>query len=77
MSPVLENQRVASLFCEHSKEWDFEIINDVFYVRDQHLIASTTIEQELEDDVLNWKLENSCQYLVKSTYKLLQQEKGN
>lgn len=77
VSPALENQRVASLFCEHSKEWDFEVVHDVFEVRDQHLIASTTIEQELEDDVLTWKLENSGQYSVKSAYKLLQQEKGN
>lgn len=77
VSPSLENQKVSSLFCEHAKEWDREIIRDIFDLRDQQLISGTIIEQDLEDDILTWKLENSGQYSVKSAYKLLQQEKGN
>lgn len=77
MSPSLENQMVSSLFFEHTKESDVEVVRDIFDLRDQQLIFGTTIEQDLEDDTLTWKLENSGQYSVKSAYKLLQQEKGS
>nr|XP_017256083.1 PREDICTED: uncharacterized protein LOC108225667 [Daucus carota subsp. sativus] len=62
-------------FMLEDRQW--EIIRDIFDLRDQQLISGTIIEQDLEDDILTWKLENSGQYSVKSAYKLLQQEKGN
>lgn len=56
------------------KEWDLEVVDDIFNTRDKQLILNTLIEQDLESDVLYWKLEASGQYLVKSAYKLLQQQ---
>lgn len=77
ISPALVNQKVESLFRIGMKECDTEIIEDVFDSRDQEVIFNTKIEQDLEMDVLNWKLEFSGQYSVKSAYRLLQSQKGD
>lgn len=74
-SPVLVAQKVDSLFRIGTKEWDLEIIEDVFDSRDQQVILNTKIEQDLEKDVLSWKLEHSGHYFVKSAYKLMQSQK--
>lgn len=76
-SPSIVNQKVASLFRTGTKEWDLDVIRDIFVERDQQCIVNTTIEQELERDVLCWKLEHSGQYSVRSAYKLLQRQKGD
>lgn len=36
-SPSLTNQPVSSLFCTGTKEWDMEVVTDIFDSRDQHL----------------------------------------
>lgn len=63
-----------SLFQTGTKEWDLEIINDIFWY--QGYIVNTMVEQDLDRDVLSWKLELSGQLSVKSAYKLLQEQKG-
>lgn len=77
VSPSLTNQMVFSLFHTGTKEWDMEVINDIFDARDQQCIVNTRVEQELDKDTLCWKLENSGQYSVKSAYKLIQEQKGS
>lgn len=52
-----------------------EVIADIFDIRDQQCIVNTRVEQELERDILCQNLDHSGQYLVKSAYKLLQEEK--
>ncbi|XP_074359806.1 uncharacterized protein LOC141699902 [Apium graveolens] len=64
-SPSLLNQRVVSLFRTGTKEWDMEIIKDIFDTRDQHYIANTRVEQDLNKDTLDWKLDNSGQNSTK------------
>lgn len=66
---------MCSLFSTGTKEWDLEIISDIFETRDQQIILHTTIEQDLDKDVLSWKLEHTCQYSVKSAYRMLQSHK--
>ncbi|XP_074352658.1 uncharacterized protein LOC141691804 [Apium graveolens] len=65
VSPALENQMVASLFRSHTREWELDTIREVFNDQDQQHILNTMIEQDLEEDVLNWKFENSGNYSVK------------
>ncbi|XP_074374166.1 uncharacterized protein LOC141714552 [Apium graveolens] len=74
-SPAISQQKVASLFRTDAKQWDIEIIQDVFEERDQQSILNTMIEQGLEKDVLCWKHEHSGQYSVKSAYRLIQSQK--
>lgn len=59
-----------------SKEWDLEIIKDIFEVRDQHCIVNTRVEYDLDTDILCWKLEATGQYSVKTAYNLIQEQKG-
>lgn len=58
-SPSLTDQMVVSLFHTGTKEWDLEVIKYIFDERDQQCILNTKVEQELDKDVLCWKLENS------------------
>lgn len=76
ISPSLINQNVSSLFKSGTKEWDMEVINDIFEDRDRQCIVNTRVEQDLNRDILFWKLEHTCQYSVKSAYSLLQEQKG-
>lgn len=72
----IENERVVSLMQTDTKEWDLEVIKDIFNARDQLHIINTRIEQELERDTLYWKHEQSGNYSVRSAYRLLQVQKG-
>ncbi|XP_074374335.1 uncharacterized protein LOC141714732 [Apium graveolens] len=76
VSPALTNQTVFSLFCTGTKDWDMDVINDIFDDRDKLCIVNTRVEQDLDKDILCWRLENSGQYSVKTAYKLLQEQKG-
>lgn len=67
---------VFSLFRTGTKEWDMEVLNDIFVDRDKQCILNTRVEQDLNEDILCWKLENSGQYSVESAYKLIQNQKG-
>lgn len=72
----IENGSVVSLMQTNTKEWDLEVIRDIFNVRDQHHIINTKIEQDLERDTLYWKHEQSGNYSVRSAYRLIQAQKG-
>lgn len=76
VSHSVDNRCVASLFCMDRKEWDVEVVRDVFNMRDQECIFDMIIEEDLEEDVLYWKMEQSGVYSVKSAYKYLQVQKG-
>ncbi|KAL8094911.1 hypothetical protein AgCh_036428 [Apium graveolens] len=61
--------------CTDSRAWDWEVISDIFNVTDQERIQATSIEAELNTDVLQWEEDITGQYTVKSAYKLLQVKK--
>lgn len=76
-SPAIDNQTVSSLFCTDRKEWEVDIIKDVFNERDQQSILNIRLDDSSTVDELYWRLENTGIYSVKSAYKLLQMQGGN
>lgn len=58
------------------REWDHDVIKDLFNQRDQERILHTPISAEGEVDSITWKFELSGTYTVKSAYKLNQRLKG-
>lgn len=57
---------VSSLFRTGTKDWDLEVINDIFDDRDQQCIVNTRVERGLDKDILCWRMENTGQYSIKS-----------
>lgn len=70
-SPALANQMVNSLTKVESKEWDMEVITDLFNVRDQMLILGIPLSSRKEEDIRYWYKEGYCLYSVKSAFKLI------
>ncbi|KAL8098349.1 hypothetical protein AgCh_031202 [Apium graveolens] len=62
VSPSLVNQKVASLLIKDSKDWDLDILEDIFDTGDKQAILNTVVEHDLERDVLYWKLEHTWVY---------------
>ncbi|XP_074343130.1 uncharacterized protein LOC141680956 [Apium graveolens] len=58
------------------KEWDLDIIKDVFNDRDQKLILDIDMQDSGDEYMLYWKHENSGLYSVKSAYRWIQFNKG-
>ena len=58
------------------REWDHDVIKDLFNQRDQERILHTPNSAEGEVDSITWKFELSGTYTVKSAYKLNQRLKG-
>lgn len=77
VSPVVENAMVSSLLCTDRKEWDVDLIKDVFNPRDQKSILSMKLDESSTEDVMYWSLETTGMYSVKSAYKLLQMKTGD
>ncbi|KAL8145631.1 hypothetical protein AgCh_003685 [Apium graveolens] len=75
-SEVLENQRVALIMCLDRREWDEDIVRDIFNERDQNSILNTHIAEDIGQDSMYWRLENSGVYSVRSAYKFLQVQKN-
>lgn len=71
ISLALLNQKVVSLFHTGTKDRDLEILSDIFEFRDHQAILNTVVEHDLDKDTLSWNLEHTCQYTVKSVYRLL------
>ncbi|KAL8106995.1 hypothetical protein AgCh_023702 [Apium graveolens] len=71
-SQAVTDNSVSSLMCTNRREWDLDIINSIFEVRDHECIKTTRIENDLKSDMLQWNGETSGQYSVKSAYRLLQ-----
>lgn len=76
VSPAIDNNSVSALMCIDRKEWDLEVVRDIFNERDKQCILDTHIEEDSESDCLYWQFENSGEYSVRSAYKMLQVQKG-
>lgn len=74
--PALHNQVVNGLLKMGSREWDTEIIADLFNERDQALIYGTPLSSRQEEDIRYWSKEGSGRYSVKSAFRLVQEMKG-
>lgn len=61
-SPAIDNQTVSSLFCTDRKEWEVDIIKDVFNERDQQSILNIRLDDSSTVDELYWRLENTGIY---------------
>ncbi|WOG89983.1 hypothetical protein DCAR_0209224 [Daucus carota subsp. sativus] len=76
MTPAIDGGKVSALFCTDRKEWDMDVIKDVFNRRDQKCILDIKLDAASNEDVLFWNLERSGEYSVKSAYNMLQRQKG-
>uniref|UniRef100_A0A803PEZ1 RNase H type-1 domain-containing protein n=1 Tax=Cannabis sativa TaxID=3483 RepID=A0A803PEZ1_CANSA len=63
------------MLCEEIK-WDVNVVNDLFEDRDKDLILSIPLNTIRIEDQWYWLHENSGCYSVKSSYKWLQETKG-
>lgn len=76
VSPTFENHTVASLMVPNDRNWDMDIIMDLFNERDMQCILRTTLRDVQTEDMIYWCKESSGLYSVKSAYNLLQEQKG-
>ncbi|XP_074374476.1 uncharacterized protein LOC141714880 [Apium graveolens] len=76
VSPALNDQKVVALFSTDTKEWDMDLVADIFNTRDFNCIMNTKVERDLDRDTLCWKFENTGQYTVKSAYNFIQRRNG-
>ncbi|KAL8098499.1 hypothetical protein AgCh_031317 [Apium graveolens] len=76
ISPALNDQKVIALFSTDTKEWDMDLVADIFNTRDFNCIMNTKVERDLDRDTLCWKFENTGQYTVKSAYNFIQRRNG-
>lgn len=76
VSQSILNQTVSSLMVVGRREWDTDIVCDIFNEGDTNAIINTRLEEDETQDVLYWKLENTGIYTVRSAYKMLQERKG-
>ncbi|KAL8090281.1 hypothetical protein AgCh_039666 [Apium graveolens] len=73
---AIQNNKVQGLMCIDKREWDKEVILDLFNRRDQKCILDTPISKNGSGDTIIWNLEKSGMYTVKSAYRLIQRMKG-
>ncbi|XP_060964770.1 uncharacterized protein LOC133033724 [Cannabis sativa] len=72
--PALANQLVSSLMCINDKQWDMDIIKDLFNERDQRLILSIPLPLTVHEDCWSWSKEKTGFYSVKSAYRWLRNQ---
>ncbi|XP_062101909.1 uncharacterized protein LOC133809260 [Humulus lupulus] len=70
----LKNNLVKSLLDPVTKEWDKDLILDLFQPEDAYLILSIPLSTNT-DDTWYWALEKSGNFSVKSLYRLLQERR--
>ncbi|XP_019159671.1 PREDICTED: uncharacterized protein LOC109156272 [Ipomoea nil] len=66
----LGNPTVNSLICVNSREWDREVLDDIFCERDVNLIQSIPLANEWACDSLYWQGEQNGVYSVRSAYRI-------
>lgn len=74
-NPSIQHNTVSSLMRVGAKEWDEDIIKDLFNDTDQDCIRQATLNDSVNEDCLYWKKEISGLYSVRSVYRLLQAQK--
>lgn len=74
--PALQSQMVSTLMKTGSREWDEEIIMDLFNERDWLLILGTPLSHSHDDIIGYWYKDGHGSYTVKSAFKMIQELKG-
>ncbi|XP_060969704.1 uncharacterized protein LOC133036942 [Cannabis sativa] len=75
--PALSQCKVSNLMQVDNKQWDLEVITDLFESRDIDLILKIPLSNTLDVDTRYWSKEPSGFYSVKSSYQYLQELKGD
>lgn len=73
---ALQGMTVSNLFKTGSREWDEEIIEDLFDERDRRAIYDIVVSKNCFADTRYWTFEHNGQYTVQSVYKTLQVTSG-
>ncbi|XP_062103848.1 uncharacterized protein LOC133814961 [Humulus lupulus] len=74
--PGLLGKKVCQLFKEERREWDPDILLDLFNERDVELILSIPLCDSVDGDSWQWTKETYGIYSVRSAYKLAQESNG-
>lgn len=69
--PELQNATVSSLFKVNAKEWDHDLVRDIFNEHDAANILNIPLSLNVSEDVLIWIEDDKGKYSVKSGYRLL------
>ena len=69
---ILEENKVESLMVVGAREWDVDLITDIFDDRDRERILNVSLSQRGDEDRLYWKEESSGVFSVRSAYRVLQ-----
>ncbi|KAM6543560.1 hypothetical protein CsatB_008007 [Cannabis sativa] len=75
--PSLHSCKVYQLMKTDVKEWDSEVLYDLFNSREAQIILQIPLNSNSIEDVWYWSKEPTGFYSVKSAYKHLQVIKGN
>ncbi|KAL1814194.1 hypothetical protein ACET3Z_024259 [Daucus carota] len=72
----LQNHKVSALMATDHRGWDEDTLSDMFNIRDQQCIKRINLTESSEEEEIYWGKEVSGHYSVRSTYRLLQQQKN-
>lgn len=67
----LMDKCVSSLFVAGSRQWDVDLVCDMFNNRDVRLILGTPLSPSATNDFWSWQRERTCDFFVRSVYKLI------
>ncbi|XP_050238017.1 uncharacterized protein LOC126687501 [Mercurialis annua] len=73
LHPTIAQASVNSLLKVDAKEWDLDVVSDLFNSRDISEIVSIPLVPDKREDSLSWRLERRGIYSVRSGYKHLMQ----
>ena len=62
---------VSSLMMPHQRAWDYDVVSDIFNLRDKELIMKIPLSSRRENDVWYWMADSWGCYSVRSCYKIL------
>ncbi|XP_031119013.1 uncharacterized protein LOC116022425 [Ipomoea triloba] len=67
---------VNNLFCQNTKNWDYDLLRDIFCQRDVECIMSVPTSLADFDDSMYWGGEGKGIYTVKSAYRIAMEREG-
>lgn len=71
ITPGLQEATVSSLFKPGTKEWDQQLLNDIFNEEDARHIVQIPLSMDREQDSWLWIEDEKGKYTVKSGYRLI------